>query len=69
MDLINEKAIDAYVKNVTFKQMLIIPAMLLLLSLSITAYTTYTTGTPVELGMEFKGGTAIVFDSAKPQTS
>jgi len=65
MDLINEKAIEAYVKNVTLKQMLIIPAILLLLSLSIMAYTTYTTGTPVELGMEFKGGTAIVFDSAK----
>ncbi len=65
MELINEKAIEAYVKNVTLKQMLIIPAILLLLSLSIMAYTTYTTGTPVELGMEFKGGTAIVFDSAK----
>lgn len=65
MDLINEKAIEAYVKNVTLKQMLIIPAILLLFSLSIMAYTTYTAGTPVELGMEFKGGTAIVFDSAK----
>lgn len=65
MELINEKAIEAYVKKVTLKQMLIIPAILLLLSLSIMAYTTYTTGTPVELGMEFKGGTAIVFDSAK----
>lgn len=65
MELINEKAIEAYVKNVTLKQMIIIPAVLLLLSLSIMAYTTYATGTPVELGMEFKGGTAIVFDSAK----
>ncbi len=65
MNLINDKAIEAYVKNVTLKQMLIIPALLLLLSLSIMVYTTYTTGTPVELGMEFKGGTGITFDSVK----
>lgn len=65
MNLIDEKAIEAYVKNVTLKQMLVIPAIVLLLSLSILGYTTYTTGTPVELGMEFKGGIAIVFDSSK----
>ncbi len=65
MNLINETAIEAYVKNVTLKQMLIIPAVVLFLSLSILAYTTYNTGTPVELGMEFKGGTAIIFDSEK----
>lgn len=57
MDLINEKAIEAYVKNFSLKQLLIIPAILLLLSLLILAYTAYTTPThtPVELGMEFPG--------------
>lgn len=65
MDLINEKAIEAYVKNFSLKQMLIIPALLLILSLSILGYTTYRTGAPVVLGMEFKGGTAIIFDSLK----
>ncbi|SNQ59401.1 protein translocase subunit SecF [Candidatus Methanoperedens nitratireducens] len=65
MDLISEKAIEAYVKNTTLKQMLIVPAILLLLSLSILAYTTYKTGSPVELGLEFKGGTAIYLDSPK----
>ncbi len=65
MDLINEKAIEAYVKNVTLKQMLIIPAILLLLSLSILAYTNYKTGYPLELGLEFKGGTAVYLDSTK----
>ena len=65
MELINEKTIEAYVKNVTLKQMLIIPSILLILSLSILAYTYYKTGSPVELGMEFKGGTAIIFDSTK----
>jgi preprotein translocase subunit SecF len=64
MDLINEKAIEAYVKNFTLK-LLIVPAMLLVLSLLILGYTTYRTGAPMELGMEFKGGTAIIFDSAK----
>ena len=63
MNLINEKAIEAYVKNVSLKQLLVIPAIVLLLSLSILAYTTFRTGAPVELGMEFKGGTAIIFDS------
>ncbi len=65
MDLINEKAIEAYVKKFSLKQMLVVPAILLILSLSIIAYTSYREGTPVELGMEFKGGTAIIFDSAK----
>lgn len=65
MNLINEKAIEAYVKNVNLKQMLTVPAIVLLLSLSILGYMTYSTGAPVELGMEFKGGTAITFDSAR----
>ncbi|VVB97739.1 Protein-export membrane protein SecF [uncultured archaeon] len=65
MQLINEKAIESYVKNITLKQMLIIPSMLLILSLSILGYTYYKTGSPVELGMDFKGGTAVIFDSPK----
>ncbi len=65
MNLINEKAIEAYVKNITLRQMLIVPAIVLILSLSIVAYTTYKTGAPVTLGMEFKGGTAVIFDSTK----
>lgn len=65
MKFIDEEAIEAYVKNFNFKQMLIFPVILLLLSLSIMAYMTYKTGAPLELGLEFKGGTAIIFDSAK----
>ena len=60
-----DKTIDAYVKNITLKQMLIVPAIFLVLSLSILGYTYLTTGSPVELGVEFKGGTAVVFDSTK----
>jgi preprotein translocase subunit SecF len=65
MTLSIEKTIESYVKNVTLKQMFVVPAILLFLSLSILSYTYLTTGSPVELGVEFKGGTAIIFDSAK----
>ncbi len=65
MTLSIEKTIEAYVKNTSLKQMITIPAIFLLLSLSILGYTFLTTGSPVELGVEFKGGTAIIFDSAK----
>ncbi len=67
MNLINEKVIDEYVKKFNFKQMLYFPAILLLVSLLILTYTTITspTNTPVELGMEFQGGMAMIFDTAK----
>ncbi len=65
MNLSIDKTIDAYVKKITLKQMLIVPAIFLVLSLSILGYTYLTTGSPVELGVEFKGGTAVVFDSTK----
>ena len=67
MNLINEKAIDEYVNKFNFKQMLILPVILLLISLMILAYTTLTTEThtPVELGMEFQGGMAMILDSTK----
>jgi preprotein translocase subunit SecF len=65
MKLIDDKAIEAYVTKFDFKKMLILPVILLVLSLSVLAYTTYKTGAPLELGIEFKGGTAVFFDSAK----
>jgi len=67
MNLINEKVIDDYVNKFNFKHMLIFPAILLAVSLLILTYTAITTPThtPVELGMEFQGGTAITFDSSK----
>ncbi|MDW7726366.1 MAG: protein translocase subunit SecF [Candidatus Methanoperedens sp.] len=65
MNLINEKAIDNYVENFSLRKMFVFPVLLFLISLSILAYTEFTTGSPVELGVEFSGGTAIIFDSAK----
>lgn len=63
--MIDEKIIENYIENFNFKRMLIVPVILLVLSLSILAYTQYTTGSPVKLGFEFKGGVAISFDSTK----
>ncbi len=65
MTLNIEKTIESYVKNITLKQMIIVPAILLLLSLSILSYTYLRTGSPVGLGVEFSGGTVITFDSTK----
>jgi len=65
MTLNIEKTIESYVKNITIKQILIVPAILLLLSLSILSYTYLKTGSPVGLGVEFSGGTVITFDSTK----
>lgn len=65
MNLINEDMFDVYLKNFTFKKMLYVPAVLLILSLFVLTYTMITSSdhTPVELGMEFQGGTAFIFDS------
>ncbi len=65
MTLNIEKIIESYIKNITLKQMIIVPAILLLLSLSILSYTYLKTGSPVGLGVEFSGGTVITFDSTK----
>lgn len=65
MNFINEKAIDNYIEKFSLKKMLVFPVLLFLISLSILAYMQITTGSPVELGVEFSGGTAITFDSAK----
>ena len=60
-----EKFIETYVKNITLKKMLIVPAILLILSLSILSYTYIRTGSPLAMGVEFSGGTVITFESIK----
>ena len=68
MNLINEKAIDNYIENFSLRKMFVFPVLLFIISLSILAYMEITTGAPVELGVEFSGGTAIIFDSDKTPT-
>ena len=60
-----EKFIETYVKNITLKKMLIVPAIFLILSLSILSYTYIRTGSPLAMGVEFSGGTVITFESIK----
>lgn len=65
MNLINEKAIETYVANFDLKKMIAIPVIVFFISIIILTYTEFTTGSPVELGVEFEGGTVMIFDSAK----
>ncbi|MCK5217836.1 MAG: protein translocase subunit SecF [Methanosarcinales archaeon] len=51
--------IDSYLDKISTKQMLIIPLALLFFSLVILGWTFSTTGSPVELGVEFTGGTIV----------
>ncbi|RLG26216.1 preprotein translocase subunit SecF [Methanosarcinales archaeon] len=62
MDRIDE-AIDAYFNKFTIRQSIIIPLVVVVISLLILAATTLTIGTPVKLGMEFVGGSAIIIDT------
>jgi preprotein translocase subunit SecF len=58
-----EKHIDSYLNKVSTTQMIIIPLVLLLLSLVILGWSYISTGTPVELGVEFTGGTIVTLES------
>ena len=61
-----EHYIDAYLKRFSTKQMIAIPMVALLVSLMILGWSYYSTGSPVELGVEFTGGTIVTVESASP---
>jgi len=58
-----EQYIESYLKKVSTTQMIIIPLVLLLLSLVILGWSFISTGSPVELGIEFTGGTTVTVES------
>ncbi|RZB32888.1 MAG: preprotein translocase subunit SecF [Candidatus Argoarchaeum ethanivorans] len=58
-----DNTIDAYFNKFTTKQSIIIPLVVVVISLLILTATTLTVGTPVKLGMEFVGGSAIIIDT------
>ncbi len=58
-----EQYIDSYLSKVSTAQMIIIPLVFLLLSLVILGWTFISTGAPVELGVEFTGGTIVTVES------
>lgn len=61
-----EHYIDAYLRRFSTKQMIAIPMVALLVSLMILGWSYYSTGSPVELGVEFTGGTIVTVESASP---
>jgi len=61
-----ENYIDAYLRRFSTKQMIAIPLVVLLVSLLILGWSYYSTGSPVELGVEFTGGTIVTVESASP---
>jgi preprotein translocase subunit SecF len=58
-----EQYIESYLKKVSTAQMIIIPLVLLLISLIILGWSFVSTGSPVELGVEFTGGTIVTVES------
>jgi preprotein translocase subunit SecF len=58
-----EQYIESYLKKVSTAQMIIIPLVLLLISLIILGWSFISTGSPVELGVEFTGGTIVSVES------
>ncbi len=58
-----EQYIESYLKKVSTAQMIIIPLVLLLISLIILGWSFISTGSPVELGVEFTGGTIVTVES------
>jgi len=58
-----EQYIDSYLKKVSTTQMIIIPLIFLLLSLIFLGWSCISTGAPVELGVEFTGGTIVSVES------
>ncbi|MCD4798738.1 MAG: preprotein translocase subunit SecF, partial [Methanosarcinales archaeon] len=58
-----EQYIESYFQKVSTTQMIIIPLVLLLLSLVILGWSFISTGSPVELGIEFTGGTTVTVES------
>lgn len=58
-----EYFIDSYLQRFSTRQMIIIPLVLLFISLVILGWSYYSTGSPVELGVEFTGGTVVTVES------
>jgi len=60
-----DRFIDMYLERVKLKHMFLVPLMLLVLSLGVLSYTYVSSGSPVKLGVEFRGGVIVTFDSDK----
>jgi preprotein translocase subunit SecF len=59
MSLSLTEQLDSFVRKHSDRQLMMLPAAIFLIAVLIIAFTWATTGAPVKLGMEFKGGTMI----------
>ncbi|MGP8323269.1 MAG: protein translocase subunit SecF [Methanosarcinaceae archaeon] len=62
------KSLDSFVKKHDNRQLLTIPIAVFVLSILVLAFTFASTGAPVNLGMEFKGGTMIAVTTGESTT-
>lgn len=53
------RKLDSFVRTHTDRQLFYLPAVIFVLAILFIAYTMFTVGAPVHLGMEFKGGTLV----------
>lgn len=68
MSLSLTEQLDSFVRKHSDRQLMILPGAILLIAVLIIAFTWATTGAPVKLGMEFKGGTMISLTTDTPLT-
>jgi preprotein translocase subunit SecF len=68
MSLSLTEQLDSFVRKHSDRQLMILPVAILLIAVLIIAFTWATTGAPVKLGMEFKGGTMISLTTDTPMT-
>lgn len=69
MSLSLTEQLDSFVRKHNDRQLMILPAACFLIAVLIIAFTFATTGAPVKLGMEFKGGTMVSLTTNTPITS
>ena len=69
MSLSLTEKLDSFVRKHNDRQLLILPVATFLIAVLIIAFTLATTGAPVKLGMEFKGGTMVSLTTETPADS
>ncbi|WP_370573076.1 protein translocase subunit SecF [Methanomethylovorans sp.] len=69
MSLSLTEQLDSFVRKHNDRQLLVLPVATFLIAVLIIAFTLATTGAPVKLGMEFKGGTMVSLTTDTPIAS
>ena len=69
MSLSLTEKLDSFVRKHNDRQLLVLPVATFLIAVLIIAFTLATTGAPVKLGMEFKGGTMVSLTTDTPASA